>query len=61
MLTRILDVFPPLSSPPMTQSKVNGNVMERFKCMVCQGVGAISCSNCNRGGKGLTLEQSGER
>lgn len=48
----------PLSHP---QSKVNGNVMERFKCMVCQGMGGISCTNCNRGGKGLTPEQRGER
>uniref|UniRef100_A0A7S0XG72 Uncharacterized protein n=1 Tax=Mantoniella antarctica TaxID=81844 RepID=A0A7S0XG72_9CHLO len=43
------------------KSKVNGNIMERFKCMVCQGVGAIPCSNCNRGGKGLTPEQAGDR
>jgi len=43
------------------RSRVNGNIMERFKCMVCQGVGLVACPECDRGGKGLTPEQRGER
>lgn len=43
------------------RSSVNGNIMERNKCMVCQGIGLVPCDNCDRGRGGLTPEQQGIR